>query len=466
MSEKLKKDEVSTDLSEKLDRSCCVPVLFLAFSAIIWLLVYSLFSTIAGFRVLSPSWLADSAWLSFGRLQSASQFVLHFGFLVQLGVALTSWIFSQRGKTVLIDVGYIYFGALLWNIGVTFGFLGIISGEPSGLEGLQMPSQIIPILFIGISFIGISLLQTNNRRTDEKMKPSNWFLFVGLLWLPWILGGSYLLLYSIQVKGIVANIVDWWFIQNFAMVYLTFVALGIITNFLYFFSNRDIGYYSAMIAFWVLLLFGSLGGVSPGAPVPAWLPALSTVSSVFYFVGVLVAISWIWSLQKKLVVKSDDDRYALFLFRLSLTAFTVVSLIKFVFAFPSLGRIAEFTTFIPAIKNLHSLGFVGLAMITAFVYIFPRLSKVSFSPTIFKYQTILLVLGVLVSTAPSAIGGLLSGDGKLNSGLYVSSVGNVIFLIGSFLLFLNFIGSIFVAMKSCDCLKIFQNKKQLTQAKS
>lgn len=466
MSNKSKKEDVNIDLSEKLDRSCSVPVLFLAFSAIVWLLVYGLFSTIAGFRVLSPGWLADSAWLSYGRLQSASQFVLQFGFLVQLGLALTSWIFSQRGKTVLIDVGFIYLGALLWNIAVTLGFFGMITGEASGLEGVQMPSQIIPILFIGISFIGISLVQTNNRRTDEKMKPSNWFLLVGLLWLPWILGGSYLLLYTIQVKGVVANIVDWWFIQNFAMVYLTFIALGVITNFLNLLSNQNVGHGSAVLSFWVLLLFGSIGGVSPGAPVPAWLPALSTVSSVFYFVGVLVSLWWIWNLQINLVIKSGDGKFALFLFRLSLGVFAIVSLIKFVFAFPAFGRVAEFTSFIPAIKNLYSLGFVGLAMITAFVYIFPRLVEVSFSPTITKYQTILLIFGVLLSTMPTAIGGLLSGDGVLNSGFRISSVGNLIFLFGSFLLFVNFIGSIIVAMKKCDCLKIFQTKKQLNQAES
>ena len=466
MSEKSKKDEMKIELSEKLDSSCSVPILFLAFSAIVWLLVYGLFSTIAGFRVLSPGWLADSAWLSYGRLQSASEFALYFGFLVQLGLALTGWIFSQRGKTVLIDIGFIYLGALLWNSGVTLGLLGIITGESSGLEGLQMPNQIIPILFMGISFVGISLVQTNNRRTDEEMKPSSWFLFVGLLWLPWILGGSYLLLYTIKVKGVLANIVDWWFIQNFTMVCLTFVALGVITNFLNSLSNRNIGHRSAFLAFWVLLLFGSMGGVSPGAPVPAWLPALSTVSSVFYFVGVIISLRWIWSLLYDLDIKTTDSKYALFLLRLSVGVFAIVSLVKFVFAFPEFGSIAEFTTFIPAIKKLYSLGFVGLAMIASFVYIFPRLVGVSFSPTVFKYQTILLIFGVFISTVPSAIGGLLSGDGKLNSGLYVSSLGNLIFLFGSFLLFLNFIGSIIVAMKNCDCLKIFQNKQQLNQSES
>ena len=83
-----------------------------------------------------------------------------------------------------------------------------------------------------------------------------------------------------------ANIVDWWFIQNFTKVYLTFVALGVCSHFFSLFSGRGvIGRGYAVFAFWVLLIFGSIGGISVGAPVPAWLPALSTVSAVFYFIG-------------------------------------------------------------------------------------------------------------------------------------------------------------------------------------
>ena len=78
-----------------------------------------------------------------------------------------------------------------------------------------------------------------------------------------------------------ANIVDWWFIQNFAKVYLTFVGLGTLFHFLPALSGRQlVGRGYAQFAFWIMLLFGSVGGVGPGAPVPAWLPALSTVSAL------------------------------------------------------------------------------------------------------------------------------------------------------------------------------------------
>ena len=66
------------------------------------------------------------------------------------------------------------------------------------------------------------------------------------------------------------------------------VALGALFHFLPALSGRQLmgrGY--AQFAFWIMLLFGSVGGVGPGAPVPAWLPALSTVSAVFYFFGVI-----------------------------------------------------------------------------------------------------------------------------------------------------------------------------------
>ena len=181
MSSQSKEVEAKMDPLEAADSSCKGPVLFLAFSAITWLVVYSLFSMLAGVKVHAYGMMVDSEWLSYGRIQPASQLALQFGFLVQLGLAITAWVLSHRGKTVLVDGGYLYLGGLIWNVGVTLGFLGILSGGGSGLVGLQMPVHVLPILLTGFVLIGVSLVQTNNRRTDEEMSPAQWFLFTATL---------------------------------------------------------------------------------------------------------------------------------------------------------------------------------------------------------------------------------------------------------------------------------------------
>ena len=444
------------DPREAVDRSCCGPVLFLAFSAVAWLLVYSLFALLAGVKVHASGMMADSAWLAYGRIQPASQLALQFGFLVQLGLAVSAWILSHRGKTVLVDGGYLIFGGMLWNAGVTLGFLGILSGSASGLEGLQMPGKVLPLLFFGFALVGLSLVQTNNRRTDEEMSPAQWFLFAATLWLPWVLGGSYLLIHFFHAKGVVANIVDWWFIQNFAKVYLTFVGLGTLFHFLSALSGRQlVGRGHAQFAFWVLLLFGSVGGVSPGAPVPAWLPALSTVTAVFYFFGVIAA--WV-SLTRTIIGASaadDADSLAYNLMHLAALVFISISVVNVIFAFPGPGSAAEFTTYGPAMELLFNFGFVGLTLIAALYHIFPRLVGMDFSPKMTRVQTTAIVLGLFGATLPTALGGLMSGDAVLGSGFYFASLGDIFLLAGSLILFLNFLGAILFAVKSCDCLASF-----------
>ena len=456
MSSELKEDKATMDPREAVDRSCCGPVLFLAFSAVAWLLVYSLFALLAGVKVHASGMMADSAWLAYGRIQPASQLALQFGFLVQLGLAVSAWILSHRGKTVLVDGGYLIFGGMLWNAGVTLGFLGILSGSASGLEGLQMPGKVLPLLFFGFALVGLSLVQTNNRRTDEEMSPAQWFLFAATLWLPWVLGGSYLLIHFFHAKGVVANIVDWWFIQNFAKVYLTFVGLGTLFHFLSALSGRQlVGRGHAQFAFWVLLLFGSVGGVSPGAPVPAWLPALSTVTAVFYFFGVIAA--WV-SLTRTIIGASaadDADSLAYNLMRLAALVFISISVVNVIFAFPGPGSAAEFTTYGPAMELLFNFGFVGLTLIAALYHIFPRLVGMDFSPKMTRVQTTAIVLGLFGATLPTALGGLMSGDAVLGSGFYFASLGDIFLLAGSLILFLNFLGAILFAVKSCDCLASF-----------
>ena len=453
------------DPREAVDRSCRGPVLFLAFSAVAWLLVYSLFALLAGVKVHASGMMADSAWLAYGRIQPASQLALQFGFLVQLGLAVSAWILSHRGKTVLVDGGYLIFGGMLWNAGVTLGFLGILAGNASGLEGLQMPGKVLPLLFFGFVLVGLSLVQTNNRRTDEEMSPAQWFLFAATLWLPWVLGGSYLLIHFFHAKGVVANIVDWWFIQNFARVYLTFVGLGTLFHFLSALSGRQlVGRGHAQFAFWVMLLFGSVGGVSPGAPVPAWLPALSTVTAVFYFFGVIAA--WV-SLKRTIngaAAANDADSLVYNLMRLAALVFISISVVNVFFAFPGPGSTAEFTTYGPAMELLFNLGFVGLTLIAALYHIFPRLAGMDFSPRMTRIQTTAIVLGFFGATLPTALGGLMSGDAELGSGFYFASLGDVFLFAGSLILFLNFLRAIWFAMKNCECLADFSGKAKTKEA--
>ena len=453
------------DPREAVDRSCRGPVLFLAFSAVAWLLVYSLFALLAGVKVHASGMMADSAWLAYGRIQPASQLALQFGFLVQLGLAVSAWILSHRGKTVLVDGGYLIFGGMLWNAGVTLGFLGILAGNASGLEGLQMPGKVLPLLFFGFVLVGLSLVQTNNRRTDEEMSPAQWFLFAATLWLPWVLAGSYLLIHFFHAKGVVANIVDWWFIQNFARVYLTFVGLGTLFHFLPALSGRQlVGRGHAQFAFWVMLLFGSVGGVSPGAPVPAWLPALSTVTAVFYFFGVIAA--WV-SLTRTISGASaadDADSLVYNLMRLAALVFISISVVNVFFAFPGPGSTAEFTTYGPAMELLFNLGFVGLTLIAALYHIFPRLAGMDFSPRMTRIQTTAIVLGFFGATLPTALGGLMSGDAELGSGFYFASLGDVFLFAGSLILFLNFLRAIWFAMKNCECLADFSGKAKTKEA--
>ena len=416
------------DPREAVDRSCRGPVLFLAFSAVAWLLVYSLFAMLAGIKVHASGMMADSAWLAYGRIQPASQLALQFGFLVQLGLAVSAWILSHRGKTVLVDSGYLIFGGMLWNIGVTLGLLGILTGNASGLEGLQMPGKVLPLLFFGFVLVGLSIVQTNNRRTDEEMSPAQWFLFAATLWLPWVLAGSYLLIHFFNANRVMANILP---------------ALS---------GRQLVGRGYAQFAFWIMLLFGSVGGVGPGAPVPAWLPALSTVSAVFYFFGVIAV--WVSINQTISGASAADtaDSLAYNLMRLAALIFISMGVLNVFFAFPGPGSVVEFTTYGPAMKLLFNLGFVGLILVAALYHIFPSLAGIDFSPKMTRIQTTAIVFGVLGASLPSALGGLMSGDAVLGSGFYFSSLGDLLLLAGSTILFLNFLGAILFAIKNCGCL--------------
>src|SRR5262249_8689020 len=123
---------------------------------------------------------------------------------------------------------------------------------------------------------------------------SHWFLVAALFWFPWIFSTANLLLITFPVRGVTQAVIAWWYAHNLQFVWASLVGLGAAFYFIPKLAGRVLhSSYLAAVAFWFLILFGSWGGIPNHSPVPAWMPALSTVATVLAVIVVLtVAINF------------------------------------------------------------------------------------------------------------------------------------------------------------------------------
>src|SRR5215204_3092942 len=79
------------------DESCRLALLVLFVSAAVWLLVGSLLGFVATLKFHSSAFLADSAWLTYGRVRPAATVSMLYGFCIQSGLGVMLWLFSRLG---------------------------------------------------------------------------------------------------------------------------------------------------------------------------------------------------------------------------------------------------------------------------------------------------------------------------------------------------------------------------------
>ncbi|MDB6108405.1 MAG: rane protein, partial [Pedosphaera sp.] len=130
---------VATVSSAEVDVSCRAPLLLLFLSAAGWLLAASVLGFIATLKFHSPALLADCAWFTYGRVHPGASNALVYGFAVQAGLGVLLWLICHLGRTKLAAPAMVVAGWLLWNLGVTVGVLGILHGDSTGFEWLELP---------------------------------------------------------------------------------------------------------------------------------------------------------------------------------------------------------------------------------------------------------------------------------------------------------------------------------------
>jgi cytochrome c oxidase cbb3-type subunit 1 len=357
----------------EIDASCRLPLLFMFGSAALWLVAAGLLSLAASLSFHSPTLLSHCPWMTYGRVHPAHWNAFGYGFAAQAGMAVALWLLARLGRNPLGNPILLTFGAKLWNVGVTLGVFGILAGDTTGFEWMEMPRYAAGTLFFAYVIIGGTALFNLHERRERALYASQWYLLAALLWFPWIYSVANLMLVVSPVRGVMQSLVGWWFANNFVTLWLTPLALAV----LFYLIPRQTGrplnsHYVALFGFWTLAVFGGWGGVPVGAPLPGWISAVSTSAATLMAVPVLaVAVNLGSTMRDR---DRTKDGIGLGFSRIALAGYAVAGLAGAVVAMPEVGRITQGTFVTPAIKFLLMYGFVGLALLGAIYHITPLLT--------------------------------------------------------------------------------------------
>jgi cytochrome c oxidase cbb3-type subunit 1 len=260
--------------------------------------------------------------------------------------------------------------------------------------------------------IGIPALLTFHNRREPALYVSQWFLLAALFWFPWIYSTANLLLVFFPVRGVLQAVVDWWYIGNLTSIWFAFIGLAAIFYFLPKLAGRPLHSNPlAILAFWTLALFGGWGGIHSGAPVPAWMPSISTVFTVLGIVPLLaIAINF-----KKTFAGASakmKDSIPLRFIAFGAAAYLVAEVLAIVTAFPKVSLMTHFTLFTPARTQLFLYGFLGMTMFGAIYYVVPLAMQKDWpSAKLAGWHFKFTASGLSVYAVSLALGGLLQGLG-------------------------------------------------------
>ncbi len=460
-----------------LDESCQMPVLYLFVSAGFWLVISSIFGLLATLKLHAPGLLADIPWFTYGRVWPVFWNALVYGFAVPGGIGVSLWLLARLTRQCLVLPWMIFMGALFWNVGILIGLLGILSGLTTGHAWLEMPHYTNVILFVCYAFMAIPAVMTFVWRNEEDPYPSIWFLFLALFWFPWAYAGACYLLNFVGLRGVMQAVADWWYIHNLGTIYFGLIGLAVLFYFAAKVAERPLySRYQVMLILWLLALFGSWGDVPHGAPVPAWLPNLSAVTNLFVILVLLVLANVLHrtvSGHYGSFLKSVPYRFVLF----GGVAFFVAGIVDFVTAIKPVSTIVELTEFTQAQSLLRVYGFFAMTLFGALYFIVPRLARMEWPfPRLISVHFWLAALGVVLYVVPLAISGIVQG-GLLQQAdvefmqavepsliyMRISTIGDVFFLLGHVVLFLN-LGVLYYRYAFADWVATIVNSTQPTEA--
>lgn len=399
-------------LFAEIDASCRLPVLLLFVSGLTWLLIGTVLAILASWKMHNPGFLADWAWLTFGRVRPAHLNAMVYGFASESAIGISLWLMCRLCRVPLLYQWIIMLAAVFWNLGVLIGVAGILAGDSTGIEWLEIPSYASPILFFSYALIGVWGIITFRFRRQPHLYVSQWYLFAALFWFPWLYSAANIMLVLAPVRGTVQAAVNWWFAHNVLGLWFTPIGLAAI----YYFIPKVIGrpihsYYLSMLGFWSLALFYNWNGMHHlvGGPMPAWLITVSIVASVMMTIPVVtVAINHHLTMAGhfRKMKYSPTLRFMVF----GGMSYTVASLTGVLMALRSVSEVTHFTHNTIGHAHVGMYAFFTMVVFGSVYYIVPRLTRREWpSAGLISLHFWAAALGMFLYITALSVGGVFEG---------------------------------------------------------
>lgn len=392
-----------------LDASSRLPVLTGFILAIFWLLIGSLAGDVASFKFDFPDWLAEPAWLTFGRMRPAHLNAMIYGWASTAMFSAALWLMPRLTRTPLRWRGAALAGIAVWNVGVLIGIALLLAGVNDGLEWLEFSWRWSdPILALGGALVGASVWRTLMDRRVEHLYVSVWYVAAAFPWFLIIFTVGNLPVY----RGVESAAVNWFYAHNALGLWLTAINLGVIYYLLPKIIGRPIySYWLSLIGFWALAFFYSLNGMHHliGGPMPTWMITTSIVASILMVIPVVaVGINQ----HMTIVGRFGAMRYSptLTFIVLAAMSYTAVSLQGILTALVNVNRLTHFTHWTIAHSHLGVYMFVTMTLFGVIYYVLPRLVGREWpSANLIRAHFLMVGAGMVLYVVALGIGGVLQG---------------------------------------------------------
>jgi cytochrome c oxidase cbb3-type subunit I len=434
----------------EIDASCRLPLFTLFGGAAFWLLLSSVFGLIASLTFHSPKLFADCAYSSYGRAYPIWSNLLLFGFCVPAGLGVGLWLLARLGRAPVSRPWLAVVGGKLWNVGVLTGFIAILTGNSTGFEWLEMPHYAAAILFVGFTLIALCAFATHSAREKTELYPSQWFVLAALFCFPWIYSTSVLLLDVFPVRGIVQASIAWWFSGNLFNVWLPLAGLASTFYILPKMTGRPLhSHYTALFAFWTIILFGTWTGIPAHAALPAWMPTLSSGAKLMMLIPALtIAATTILTCRGG---SKPAGGGPLCFTKFGVSSLVLSMLLLVTISCPRVNRVTDYTWFGHGQTAFTVYSFFLMTMLGAVYHILPQLvGEKRVCPRWIKANFWLVSLGSLLFALPLLIGGVSQGLKLVNASVpfvdvakstlmafRISTTGEALILVGNLVFLCN-----------------------------